>query len=1180
MSNGVIDKIVDQASLDQLLKLQQLLNEDAKSMQQLIAKAAELRKELGSVTSMGQLNEQLEKQATLNREVAAENKKHTQTMSEVAKLQERLAKLSSEEAKQVAKLRQEIADRNRELRNSAREELAASGSIEKMRAKLIDMRREYDNLSKAIRNSPAGKQMASDIRAASEELLKLEQATGRSQRNVGNYMSALAGLGKGLLSSLGVVTGITLLFRTIGSGVKTIKDFEQANANLASILGKNREEIEKLTNDAKQLGATTEYTASQITTLQTELAKLGFNENQIINMTKPISQFATALDANLGDAASVAGAALRAFHLDSRETERVVSAMAAGANKSALDFNYFANAMSTISPVANAFNFTIEDTVALLGTLADSGFDASTAATATRNILLNLADGSGKLAKALGQPVKSLDDLVPALVKLRSKGIDLNETLELTDKRSVAAFNTFLTNAESVTKLRDAVTGANDELKKMQEARMNTLEGSTKLLSSAWEGLVLSFSNSTGVFKWVIDALTGIVTAIKWAVDTVGDAISDIRGMFDEEFYNDRWVKNFKNNLDEYVRTSLDNMANQQKTITSFQEATKGLAKEQVQAILNANPILKKLFAEVEKTGIASLSAIELEILAVNNQLKAQQGILDKYRADGVDEQTISVQQEGVRYLQDQLKVLEKQRDVEKEINREAAAKKTKEAAEEAAKKAKERADNELKLRKKVAKAEEDLAQLKSKKEVEELQKIANSENASYDTRMEAAKAYADARIAEATRIAGKEVEEAEGVQALIDLAQEKKSQAIDKANTERTDMEVKAAKDRATKIAQVLEEQVKQEVDALGVQQAQEEAALAKKYVAGSITREQYEQGKLDIANEYALKVLQVEIDLLQNMLDTEELTAEQRIAITKQLADAKVKLTKAAAEQEAEVYDKSKKDQEDNEKELAELRKKLVNETVDLIKSSIASNMEARIAEYDQQIEQINTEKDTRLAALDEMGMSEARRAAETQRIEEEAAAKTKQLEEEKRQAEMRKARYEKAQAIVETAINTGVAIMASAKMGFPLAIPFVAMAAALGTVQLAAIVAQKPPQYKEGTDFHSGGLAILGDGGVREGVILPSGKAFASADIPTLYDLPRGTKVLPDIEQLEVQQAASTAVDLERIEKMQAKTIQAIQNNKAVLSVNLDARGIWSTVSNNTIRNMSMSSSFVKK
>ena len=85
----------------------------------------------------------------------------------------------------------------------------------------------------------------------------------------------------------------------------TIKDFEQANANLATVLGTNRKSIEALTNNAKQLGVSTEWSAAKVTELQTELAKLGFSQNEILNATKPILGFATALGADLPAAAEV-----------------------------------------------------------------------------------------------------------------------------------------------------------------------------------------------------------------------------------------------------------------------------------------------------------------------------------------------------------------------------------------------------------------------------------------------------------------------------------------------------------------------------------------------------------------------------------------------------------------------------------------------------------------------------------------------------------------------------------------------------------------------------------------------------------------------------------------------------------------------------------------------------------
>lgn len=213
-------------------------------------------------------------------------------------------------------------------------------------------------------------------------------------------------------------------------------------------------------------------------------------------------------------AGAMAGATLRMFGLNAKDTEDTLSVLTAGANNSALSFTYYQTAMATVGPVAKTFGFSLRDTVALLGTLANAGFDASSAATATRNILLNLADSSGKLAVALGKPVSTFPELMDGLKTLKAQGVDLNTTLELTDKRSVSAFNTFLDGADAALNLRDSLDDVNGVLKKTAEERINTVEGSVKLLQSAWEGLILSFKDSSGVIKDTIDWLTKLTESV------------------------------------------------------------------------------------------------------------------------------------------------------------------------------------------------------------------------------------------------------------------------------------------------------------------------------------------------------------------------------------------------------------------------------------------------------------------------------------------------------------------------------------------------------------------------------------------------------------------------------------------------------------------------------------------
>lgn len=411
----------------------------------------------------------------------------------------------------VIKYKSDIKAYTRELQSNIRQDKEKIGSLNQLRSSVKSLTAEYNNLSAAERGGVRGKEIVRQIQKTTAEIARQENALRNYHIGVGNYAG---GIQKAFVKIGAAWMAIRSAFSLFRNSFNTIKDFEQANTNLGTILGATKEEMDKLRESALELGRTTEYTASQVTQLQTELAKLGFGPESIQAMQQPILNFATAVGAKLPDAAKLAGATLRIFGLSARQTEDALDVLALSTNKSALSFEYLNTALSIVGPVAKTFGFSVRDVTALLGSLANSGFDASSAATATRNILLNLADTNGKLAKSLNGPVKSLPELIDGLKKLHARGIDLAGTLELTDKRSVAAFNTFLNGADDVKELHDALQDVDGAAKSIAEERLNTVEGSIKLLQSAWEGLVLSFYNSKGTIKSVIDILTNGIEGI------------------------------------------------------------------------------------------------------------------------------------------------------------------------------------------------------------------------------------------------------------------------------------------------------------------------------------------------------------------------------------------------------------------------------------------------------------------------------------------------------------------------------------------------------------------------------------------------------------------------------------------------------------------------------------------
>lgn len=370
-------------------------------------------------------------------------------------------------------------------------------------------------LSKAVPGTENWKKLNAEVQQTKARLKELTSQSGQTKGALEKLSSVKAGALAAFAAIAGAVRGVARAFQKI-------VDFEQANVNLSTIIGKNVKDIEALTYSAMELGRTTEYTASEVTLLQTELAKLGFKEGAIMQMQESVLHFATAIGTTLPEAAAMAGATLRMFGLDAKDTADTLGVLVQGANNSALSFSYYQTAMATVGPVAKTFGFSLRDTVALLGTLANAGFDASSAATATRNILLNLADSSGKLAVALGKPVSTFPELMSGLRQLKAQGVDLNTTLELTDKRSVSAFNTFLDGADAALALRDSLEDVNGVLKNTAEERINTVEGSVKLLQSAWEGLILSFKESAGPIKSVIDWLTRMVEGLTELINLGG----------------------------------------------------------------------------------------------------------------------------------------------------------------------------------------------------------------------------------------------------------------------------------------------------------------------------------------------------------------------------------------------------------------------------------------------------------------------------------------------------------------------------------------------------------------------------------------------------------------------------------------------------------------------------------
>lgn len=205
---------------------------------------------------------------------------------------------------------------------------------------------------------------------------------------------------------------------------------------------------------------------------------------------------------------------------------------------------------------------------------------------------------------------------------------------------------------------------------------------------------------------------------------------------------------------------------------------------------------------------------------------------------------------------------------------------------------------------------------------------------------------------------------------------------------------------------------------------------------------------------------------------------------------------------------------------KKTTEMWGAMVNGIGSMISSIYERQIEAVEAEQDMN-EKAGEEEISRIEALEERGAITTEEAEARKRAaEDKTAQKNAELEKKKAALRTKQAKFEKATSIAEAAIQIAGGILQTIKqLGFPAAIPMIAALGAMGAIQLATIIATPIPKYAKGTDSHKGGLAVVGDGGVPETIVIDKG-AYITPSVPTLVDIPKGAKVIP------------YAVDMDRI------------------------------------------------
>lgn len=314
-------------------------------------------------------------------------------------------------------------------------------------------------------------------------------------------------------------------------------------------------------------------------------------------------------------------------------------------------------------------------------------------------------------------------------------------------------------------------------------------------------------------------------------------------------------------------------------------------------------------------------------------------------------------------------------------------------------------------------------------------------------------------------------------------------------------------------------------ELNTLKQQYAQKLAAAKGDAAAQARLKAQFEEESASIQERYAIQTAKSAIALIEEELKTENLSAEERANLTRQLAQAKAQLEQQMADAAiANIERVNEKDAKSREQRIKNAQQwlQVAADSLNSINELVSTIYDAKISKVEEE-QEANTEageaEQERIAQMVEQNViTEEEGEARKRAAEDKTAKKNEELEKKKAKLKEKQAKFDKLNSIAQCGIATAIAIMNALQMQpFPVGIAMAAIAAAMGAVQLATIIATPLPKYAKGTANHKGGPAIVGDGGVPE-VITYGGNAWITPDKPTLVDLPAGAAVIPDVSNLD--------------------------------------------------------------
>ncbi len=362
---------------------------------------------------------------------------------------------------------------------------------------------------------------------------KIVIETGLDTKGIETGLKKVSSIAKtGIATTVTAISGMsTTLAGVAGYSIKVGSSFEAGMSKVQAVSGASNEQLQRLSDKAKEMGATTKFSATEAADAMNYMAMAGWKTEDMLNGIDGIMNLAAASGEDLATTSDIVTDALTAFGLSTSDSTHFADVLAAASSNANTNVSMMGETFKYVAPVAGSLGYSAEDCAVAIGLMANSGIKASQSGTALRSMLSRLAKPSKEVKEVMEKlnisltdshgNMKSLDTLMGDLRNSFS-GLSESEKAEmassLAGQEAMSGLLAIVNTSDAdFNKLKDAIYGADGASAKMAETMQDNLKGKITITKSTIEGLGIK------IYEEIEDPMK---EAAEGATDSVGQISS------------------------------------------------------------------------------------------------------------------------------------------------------------------------------------------------------------------------------------------------------------------------------------------------------------------------------------------------------------------------------------------------------------------------------------------------------------------------------------------------------------------------------------------------------------------------------------------------------------------------------------------------------------------------------